>query len=248
MIATMLLAVALAQTPEKPPASAAPYVKFEPQINAKPGEPFVVRVDTNLKYRKWTLPVGLTIIPPEHTKYGENAHLCLGPVGAYRFKLEGTFNDQWAEGETVVFVGQPSPVPPGPNPSPNADPVIVADLKTHYDSSTDPDKAAKKVRLVRLWTEAANQAVVNPGYVDFGQFCRTMTVQAAQAPFFLDSDDLKGVRMSAAAAFIAAIGPESTPLGSAMTDAKGNPATLSEVRKKLKAVLEQYAAALAAVK
>lgn len=254
MLSSLLFSVALAaQTPPTIPAPAQePFVKFDQQIQAKPGEFFVVKADTNLVWKKWTIPPGLTIVPCEHTKYGENAHVCFGPVGAYKFKLEGTFHDKFASGETVVFVGQPGPVPPGPVPPVPVPPVpdnsLAGELQRLYDADTDQQKNVQRVRLVNLWTSAAEQMMINPGFTTVKQFCETMSAQSRLAPFFLQPDDLQALRRRLASDLIAATGGESTPLGNAATDDRGNPLTVSEVRMKGKAVLERYAAALASVK
>jgi hypothetical protein len=215
MLMSLILAFTLpAQTPADRPAPA-PYVKFEPQINAKPGEAFVVKVDSNLVYRKWTLPPGLTIVPAEHTKYGDTAIVCFGPVGAYRFKLEGTFNDKWAEGETVVFVGQPSPIPPGPPNPPHPIPPesLVAELQRLYDADQGRDKAADKVKLNDLWCQAGIQLAGNPKFTTVRQFRETLHATSSEWPFSLDPSDLRALREKIAAELSAAVGNDATSLG-----------------------------------
>lgn len=242
IFATAITLALAAQTPPVDRPAPMPYVKFEPQVNAKPGEAFVVKVDSNLVYRKWTLPPGLTIIPAEHTKYGDKAIVCVGPVGAYRFQLCGTFQDQWAEGETVVFVGQPAPpgpTPPGPTPPPiPPDTSLAAELQKLYAADTGTDKVSDKAKLNELWCQAGIQLAGNPEFTSVRQFRETLHAMSNRFPFGLQPSDLRSIREKIAVDLSAALGADSASLGPPDSSA----------RTKGKAVFDRYCAALAAVK
>lgn len=129
------------------------------QIQAQPGQIFVVQAKTNLKWKRWTIPSGLTRVPPEHTKYGEDAFVGFGAAGLYQFKLEGTKDDNYKSAECSVFIGTPTPGPlPPPGPTPPApsptDPLFPA-LQTLYLADKNPQKAAQVKALADVYRTGA---------------------------------------------------------------------------------------------
>jgi hypothetical protein len=242
MLSTLILAIPMAaQTPPVDrPAPTTPYVKFEQQIQAKPGEFFVVKPETNLVYRKWTVPPGLTIVPAEHTKYGDGGFVCFGPAGEYTFCLEGTLNDQFADGTVTVLVRAEGPKPPAPRPPAPVPPdnPLTAELQRLYDADSTADKAAKRAKLLELWDQASVQLAGNPKFTAVRQFRETLHAQSGEWPFELKPTDLRSIREKIAAELSAALGADTSGLGPPG----------SEVRTKGKAVFDRYCAALAAVK
>jgi hypothetical protein len=224
------------------PAGPDPVVKFpSPQINAQPMKPFVVRAETNLKYRKWTIPTGLERVPSELTKHGDDEFVGYGPSGVYKFHLEGTLNDKFTEGECVVFVGVITPGPLGPVApvSPTADVVLIAALQKLYDDDADKNgKGVSKAKLCQLWKEGAAQVRGNKLFLTMKQFTDTIHAQGASFPIELKDSDLRAIRLRVHEDLTTACGGPETKLE----------APKSECREKAAVVLERFAAALASVK
>lgn len=245
MLPTLLLSLALAQTPANPaPAQAA--LKLPAQIQAQPGQPFSVIAESNLKWIRWKIPSGLTRVPQELTACGDKGFVGYGPAGVYEFFVEGTLNDSHVEAKCVVFVGQPQPVPPGPNPGPVPPPdnSLTGELQRLYDADTGADKAKKRAKLAELWAQAAEQLCCNPQFTSVRQFRETMHHQSSLYPFFLQPTDLRAIRERIAGDLNAALGNDSAALGDAAQE--GTPA--SPTRLKGEAVLRRYASALQAVR
>lgn len=237
MLPTLLLSLALLQPPTTP-APGAPVLKLEPQIQAQPGQVFVVKAENNLKWKRWTIPSGLTRVPPEHTKYGEDAFVGFGPAGVYEFRVEGTANDIHAESKCVVFVGSPIPVPPGPSPGPVPSDTLVAALQKAFE--LDGKRADVRDRLVRLWLDAAADVIDNEERKTLKDFRETKAEASKHHPYNLGPNDLlKGCRTAIGDELKALCGgTEAYPLGPKNSD----------LRVKIKALLERYATALAQVK
>lgn len=212
----------------------APTLELPAQVQAQPGQIFVVEAKTNLKWRRWTVPSGLTRVPPELTKAGDNAFIGYGPAGVYEFRIEGTKDDQFKDGKCVVFVGtpQPGPIPPIP-PAPSD---LVGELQLLF--TADKGTVDQRDKLVSLWRSSAEQVEGNPKWNTLGTFAQAMHAVASDFPFHLTDDVLKGVRTKLAAELTTSCGPGTTELGTPG----------SAVRKKAAGILNKYSAALGAVK
>lgn len=139
-------------------AGEGPKLVVPPQVQAQPSEPFRVELETDCKWVRWTIPPGLTRVPPAWTSSGEKAFVGFGPEGVYEFKVEGTLQDVYREGKCVVFIGRPRPDPgPGPAPVPPGDP-LLADLQDLYRKDESPQKPAQRISLSRLYRSAADFA------------------------------------------------------------------------------------------
>lgn len=237
MLSPLLLSLALAQ-PQNP--NPGPVLKLEPQIQAQPGQVFVVKAENNLAWKRWTIPGGLTRVPPDVTKFGEDAFVGFGPAGVYEFRVEGTFHDQHAEAKCIVFVGSPAPLPPGPGPQPGPAPpsdVLVAALQSAFVA--DGRRADIRDRLCRLWLDAAADVTENTERATLLDFRKAIHDASANYPYRLQANDLiKARELMGEELKQICNGTETCPLGTAK----------SEIRLKIKALLERYATALAQVK
>lgn len=186
MIGAWLCTVMLAQPPidAAKPAPSTAVLKLPAQIQAQPGQPFAVVAESNLKWQRWKIPPGLTRVPPELTSCGEKGFVGYGPAGVYEFRVEGTFNDQFAEAVCVVFVGQPAPPAPGPQPPgpPPGDP-FVAELQKLYAADSSPKKADYRDTLASIYSTAAAGAMRDPAVTTTGQlFAKLRTVSQLMLP------------------------------------------------------------------
>jgi hypothetical protein len=242
LLATSNLAnAARFEEPTHPAPNATATIRLPAQIQAQPGQPFAVVAEGNLKWMRWTIPSGLTRVPPELTACGDKGFVGYGPAGVYEFRCEGTLNDQFAEAKCVVFVGQPSPLPPGPNPGPPPVPppgppdALAAELQKLF--TADKGDTLHRDKLCELWRSAIPQVSDNPDYSTLKDFAAAMHAAAGKYPFSLHDTDLAGVRRRLATELDATCGA-----GASL----GVPG--SKCRKDAAAVLDRFAGALAGVK
>jgi hypothetical protein len=141
-----------------------PTLSVEPQVQAQPGKHFVVKLDTNCVWVRWTVPPGLERVPTKDTAYGDKAFVGYGPAGVYEFRIEGTKSDIYAETKCVVFVGQPGPPgppdprPPGPLPPKPTDPLFDALVKA-YAADPSPQKRDQLGTLISVYRTASDAAL-----------------------------------------------------------------------------------------
>lgn len=154
----LLVAAPVAAQEGAAPAAGKPFIKLPAQVQAQPGKIFSVKAETNLKWVRWSIPPGLERVNPEDTAYGKSAFVGYGPAGVYEFHVEGTLNDEYAEGKCVVFVGQPAPIPPTPPvppPAPTPSDPLAVDLQKLYAADASTTKAADKASLADVYRTGA---------------------------------------------------------------------------------------------
>lgn len=238
MLSALLLSLLIGTTPagerevqntQEPPLAAAskPTLTLPPQVQAQPGNYFVVKCDTNCKWVRWRIPAGLVRVDPKDTAYGDKGFVGHGPAGVYEFVVEGSLNDVHTDCKCVVFVGQPAPTPPGPAPAPS-DP-FTAELQPLF--TADKGTADQRDRLIALWGSAAQQVDGNAEFKTMRDFTTRMGEVASVFPFNMTPDTLKSIREKLAHELTNVCGPGTTELGPPK----------SECRKKAAALFNKYA-------
>lgn len=150
LLALVIPSIAYSQEPEvKAAFKTEPILKVPAQVQAMPGEDFLVAVETNLKWTRWTVPSGLVRVKPEWTAFGDKAFVGRGPAGVYEFTIEGTLNDEYRSAKCVVFVGTPTPTP---TPAPVNDPLYQA-LQALYTADQGEAKAADRNALAGVYRD-----------------------------------------------------------------------------------------------